>query len=217
MSTGSRATRSCRSARPSATARLSVIASLPQLFGKKYERMAGSPSTSRPTKRLGSGRCGFSTRMTRAPSHTSRYVRNGSVVACSRARTVTPSRARVIVSAPVRSARGVGVRSRRAFDARGEPESSGLLQARVASFFRPPIHHAHGFALRPLEAAGWTQADLGTERQRVVQVALDARGDADVAPSLRFDQHGHALGAALGVEHDLVFVAHAGVSEQQRL
>src|SRR3989441_10857647 len=150
--------------------------------------MSGSPSTSRPTKRLGSGRSGFSTRMTRAPSQARRYVRNGSVVACSRARTVSPSRARVM---------------RRGGPRHGPPPPPTLGRApaepwRASGWIEdvssdPAVHHAHGLAGRPLERAGRAQADLGAEGERVVQVALDPRRDAGVAARLGLDDDRHPL------------------------
>src|SRR5207245_8984562 len=71
------------------------------------------------------------------------------------------------------------------------------------SCFRPTVHDAQGLTLRAFERPGRAQADLRAERERIMQVALDARRDAGIAARLRLDEDGHALGA-LGVENALV-------------
>src|SRR5919198_820215 len=94
---------------------------------------------------------------------------------------------------------------------------SGAARFSVTASLLSPVHDADGFALRALERARRAEADLGRDRERVVQVALDPRGHGGIASRLGLDDDGHALAAALRLEDDLVLVTHAGVSQQQRL
>src|SRR5205807_709340 len=135
----------------------------------------------------------FSTRITRAPSHASRYVRYGSVVACSRLRTVTPARRPLTVAAggrPRAPPCPADARSRRA-PAAGPPGSARAgRRARDGSARRSPDRSRAPFRRRAdrlaLGAVRHDGAGHGIDDLDVVVILPDvdpaARGAVDAEP-----------------------------------